>query len=75
MTAATWILVYKKPKDPAATAVALKFFSWCYSHGDKMADALDYVPMPSNVAKDVEKTWAAEIKDAKGMPVFAAMAK
>jgi ABC-type phosphate transport system substrate-binding protein/signal transduction histidine kinase len=26
MTAATWILVYKQPSDPAATAEALKFF-------------------------------------------------
>src|SRR5437868_11287760 len=28
MTAATWILLYKTPSDPAATAEALKFFSW-----------------------------------------------
>ena len=73
MTAATWILMYKKPKDPAATAEALKFFSWCYSHGASMAESLDYVPMPSNVAADVHKTWAAEIKDKMGKPVFSAM--
>ena len=39
MTAATWILVYKKPQDPAATASALKFFAWSYAKGDKMAEA------------------------------------
>jgi hypothetical protein len=27
--------------------------------------------MPANVVKDVEKTWANEIKDASGKPVFA----
>jgi phosphate transport system substrate-binding protein len=70
MTAATWILVYKHPKDPAATAQALKFFAWSYAHGDNMALDLDYVPMPSNVVKDVEKTWAQEIKDASGKPVL-----
>ncbi len=43
MTAATWILMYKKPKDPKASASALKFFAWCYENGDKMAQALDYV--------------------------------
>ena len=37
MTAATWILVYKKPQDPAATAEALKFFAWSYAKGGKMA--------------------------------------
>jgi phosphate transport system substrate-binding protein len=71
MTAATWILVYKKPVDPAATAAALKFFAWAYKNGDKMAEALDYVPMPANVVKDIEQYWKSEIKDANGKPVFA----
>src|SRR5262252_9849514 len=30
MSAATWILLYKKPQDAAATAEALKFFAWAY---------------------------------------------
>jgi len=71
MTAATWILVYKQPSDIAATGEALKFFAWAYKDGGKSAEALDYVPMPANVVKDVEKTWANEIKDASGKPVFA----
>ena len=70
MTAATWILVYKKPTDAAATAEALKFFAWSYKNGGKMAEALDYVPMPANVVKDIEKTWASEIMDAGGKPIF-----
>jgi phosphate transport system substrate-binding protein len=70
MTAATWILVYKKPTDAVATAEALKFFAWSYKNGGKMAEALDYVPMPANVVKDIEKTWASEIMDAGGKPIF-----
>ena len=64
MTAATWILVYKQPKDPAATSEALKFFAWAYKNGGKMAEELDYVPMPENVVSDVEKMWSSEIKTA-----------
>jgi phosphate transport system substrate-binding protein len=71
MTAATWILVYKQPADAAATGEALKFFAWAYKNGGKMAEELDYVPMPETVAKDVEKFWANEIKDASGKPIFA----
>jgi len=71
MTAATWILVYKQPQDAAATAEALKFFAWAYKNGAKMAEELDYVPMPANVVKDVEVTWTSDIKDAGGKPVFA----
>jgi phosphate transport system substrate-binding protein len=71
MTAATWILVYKQPSDTAATGEALKFFAWAYKNGAKMAEELDYVPMPANVIKDVEKSWTTDIKDASGKPVFA----
>jgi phosphate transport system substrate-binding protein len=70
MTAATWILVYKQPSDAAATGEALKFFAWAYKNGAKMAEELDYVPMPAKVAADVEKSWKAEVKDASGKPVF-----
>jgi len=73
MTAATWILMYKQPKDAAASASALKFFAWAYKTGDKMAESLDYVPMPDNVVKDIEQYWKKEIKDANGKPVYAAM--
>ena len=36
-----------------------------------MAEELDYVPMPANVVKDVQGTWAADIKDASGRPLYA----
>ncbi|HMK40661.1 MAG TPA: phosphate ABC transporter substrate-binding protein PstS [Methyloceanibacter sp.] len=71
MTAATWILMYKQPKDTAASAEALKFFDWAYKNGDKMAEELDYIPMPDGVVADVQKMWAADIKDSAGKPVFA----
>jgi phosphate transport system substrate-binding protein len=41
---------------------ALKFFSWAYKNGDKMAADLDYVPMPDTVVNEVEKYWSADIK-------------
>jgi phosphate transport system substrate-binding protein len=69
---ATFILMYKQPTDPAAAAEALKFFSWAYAKGDKAAEALDYVPLPDAVVKQIEKTWATEIKTADGKPVYMA---
>ena len=35
-----------------------------------MAEELDYVPMPAKVVNDIQKMWAAEIKDASGKPLF-----
>jgi len=70
MTAATWILIYKVPQDVAATTEALKFFAWSFTSGGKMAEDLDYVPMPANVVSDIQKTWAREIKDSAGKPLY-----
>ncbi len=69
MTAATFILIPKQPPDPVATAEVLKFFAWAYANGDKMAEELDYVPMPKKVVAEIEKVWASEIKDSTGKPL------
>src|SRR5262250_2594044 len=70
MTAATFILIHKQPQDAAAAAEALKFFAWAYAKGGKMAEDLDFVPMPATVVGAVESVWTKEIKDANGKPVF-----
>lgn len=58
---ATFILVHKKPQDPAAVTQALKFFSWAYANGDKLAEDLVYVPLPANVKAAIKKMWVAKI--------------
>ena len=62
ITAATFILVYANPGDKAATADALKFFAWALDKGDKMAEELDYIPMPDNVVQLIKATWAKDVK-------------
>ncbi|NEW88061.1 phosphate ABC transporter substrate-binding protein PstS [Rhodopseudomonas sp. WA056] len=62
IAAATFILMHKDATDKAASTEALKFFKWAFEKGGKMAEELDYVPMPDSVVKQVEKTWASEIK-------------
>jgi phosphate transport system substrate-binding protein len=68
---ATFILMHKQPRDPAAAAEALKFFDWAYAKGDKMAEELDYDPMPDKVVGAIKKVWAKEVKDSTGKPLFA----
>ncbi len=62
ITAATFILMYADPGDKAAASEAVKFFAWSFEKGDKMAEALDYIPMPKPVVELIAKTWAADIK-------------
>jgi len=66
---ATFILIHKQPQDPAAATEALKFFTWAYAKGGKMAEDLDYVPMPASVVTAIQNVWAKEIKDAAGKPL------
>ena len=61
MTAATFILMYKKPVDVTQSNEALKFFTYCYDKGAEQAKALDYIPMPDAVVAQVKKAWAADI--------------
>lgn len=68
ISGATFIMMQKSQDKPANANAALKFFTWAYANGDKMANDLDYVPMPDNVLGAIEKAWA-DIKDASGKPI------
>ena len=69
LTGATFILMHKVQDKPATATNTLKFFDWAFTGGDKMADDLDYVPLPDAVKTQVRKLWAAQLKDAAGKPV------
>jgi len=69
ITGASFIIMHKDVKDAGDALTALKFFSWAYDKGDKMAEELDYVPIPDNVVKMVEQTWMGNIKSG-GKPVW-----
>jgi phosphate transport system substrate-binding protein len=61
ITGASFILVYKDQNKPETALEVLKFFDWSYHHGGKMAEKLDYVPIPAQVVSLVEGTWAKKI--------------
>ena len=72
ISGATFILIHKQPQDPVAAGEALKFFAWAYAKGGKMAEDLDYVPLPAKVVAAIQKVWASDIKDTSGKPIYAA---
>ncbi len=69
ITASTFVLMHKEPKDAAAAAEALKFFNWAFKNGTKEAEALDYIPMPAKVVTLIDKEINGSIK-AGGKPVY-----
>ncbi|MGE5168935.1 MAG: phosphate ABC transporter substrate-binding protein PstS [Rudaea sp.] len=73
ISGASFILMHTKQEKPQNAAEVLKFFAWSFENGQKMAEELDYVPLPGNVVKLIEGAWTAQIKDAGGKPVWAAV--
>ena len=69
ITGATFILMHKAQDKPANATNALKFFEWAYTSGDKMAEDLDYVPLPAPVKAMVRKLWGEQLKDAAGKSI------
>ncbi len=69
LTNPTYILIYKSQDKAANASATLKFFDWVFSNGDKMADELDYVPLPDAVKELVRKQWAANVKDTAGKAI------
>jgi len=52
---ATWLLVYQQQKDPAKGKKLVEFLKWAAKDGEKMAQNLDYAPLPDNVQERVLK--------------------
>ncbi|MCC9598083.1 phosphate ABC transporter substrate-binding protein PstS [Rubrivivax sp. JA1055] len=69
ITGATFIMMHKAQDKPASAAASLKFFDWAYTNGDKMAEELDYVPLPASVKDLIRKQWATELKDGAGKAI------
>ena len=70
ISGATFILVYKTQEKADRVKEVLKFFDWAYVDGDKLAQDLDYVPLPDSVVKLIQSSWKSQIKDASGKPVW-----
>ena len=55
ITAATFIIVYR---GSDRSVPVTKFFDWAFSKGDKLAQDLDYVPLPDRVKAQIRADWA-----------------
>lgn len=70
ITGATFILMHKVQDKPETGEAVLKFIDWSYKNGEKIAESMDYVPMPAKVADMIRSAWKAEIKDTNGKNVW-----
>jgi phosphate transport system substrate-binding protein len=52
---ATFILLGKEKTD--SNARVAKFYNWAYTHGDKQAEKLIYVPLPNSLKNKIRSYW------------------
>ena len=62
ITGATFILMYKEPKNQKTSQEVLKFFEWSFVNGGKMATDLDYVPLPKSLTDKIRNEVWNQIK-------------
>jgi phosphate transport system substrate-binding protein len=60
ISGSTFVLVYKTQSKPGVARELMKFFDWAYHDGAKLAEDLDYVPMPQSVVQLVESAWTVD---------------
>jgi phosphate transport system substrate-binding protein len=58
ITSATYVLVPKNPRDPAATQRVFRFYDWAFRNGAATADRLHYVMLPPEVQDRVRAAWS-----------------
>ncbi|KAK46214.1 phosphate ABC transporter substrate-binding protein [Caballeronia jiangsuensis] len=62
VTATTFIVMYKQPKNVAQSKATIDFFRWAFEKGQQQAQALDYVPLPGPLVKQIESYWSTNFK-------------
>jgi phosphate transport system substrate-binding protein len=62
ITASTFILLPKQPKDKAVSQASIKFFKYALEHGQPQAKKLDYVPLPASLVQQIESYITASVK-------------
>ncbi len=65
----TFVLLPTDPKDATRSANVMKFFDWAYKNGSKLAQELEYIPLPPAVQDAVRAAWVAQVRGPDGKPV------
>jgi hypothetical protein len=57
VTATAFIIMQKQPKNLQRAKLARDFFRWSLESGQAQADALNYVPLPPVLVRQIEEYW------------------
>ena len=62
IVATSFVLLHKQPQDTERLRRTLDFFHWALTDGREMASALDYVPLPFPLVRQVDTYWQTSVR-------------
>jgi phosphate transport system substrate-binding protein len=62
ISSASFIIMYKEPKDKRSSAEVIRFFDWAFKNGKQLAIDLDYVPLPDSLTNEIRTRVWSQIK-------------
>lgn len=63
ISTASFIVMYKEPKDKSQSREVIRFFDWAFRNGQKAALDLDYVPLPLQLTNQIRNRVWSQIKN------------
>lgn len=63
ISTASFIVMYKEPKDKSQSREVIRFFDWAFRNGQKAALDLDYVPLPLQLTNQIRNRVWTQIKN------------
>lgn len=63
ISTASFIVMYKEPKDKSQSKEVIRFFDWAFRNGQKAALDLDYVPLPLQLTNQIRNRVWSQIKN------------
>ncbi len=70
IAATSFILLRTRQDKPQNAQEVMKFFDWSFRNGQRLAEELDYVPLPATLIAQIEEAWKTQVKDGSGKPVW-----
>ncbi len=62
ITATSFVLMRRQPKNKSHNADLIAFFKWALQHGQDEARDLGYVPLPASLVEKVQTYWQAQVQ-------------
>jgi len=70
IAATSFIILQVKQDKPQNALEVMKFYDWSWKNGQKMAEELDYVPLPAPLIGLIEDAWKGQVKDGGGKAIW-----